>query len=68
MKRLKGELQTIVFLIGYGLVIAGVAQVSVSAAYVSAGLVLCVGAVLMAVREERDRERKRRRRERNDLE
>lgn len=60
MKRLAGEFDTVVFFVGYALVVAGVAQVSVPAAFVLAGGVLCAGAVLIGVRRERYSERKRR--------
>ena len=60
MKRLAGELDTLAFVVGYALVVAGVAQVSTPAAFVLAGVVLCAGAVLIGVRRERDSERKRR--------
>jgi hypothetical protein len=65
VRSLKGELPTVVFLIGYGIIVAGVARVSTTAAYVLAGLVLCVGAALVAVRNERERERRRRDRAEN---
>lgn len=60
MKRIAGERYTIAFFVGFALLVAGVAQVSGPAAFVLAGLVLCVGAALLAIRDERSRERRQR--------
>lgn len=65
MKRLRSERYTLLFLAGFALLVAGVAQISGPGAFVLAGLVLCVGAALLAMREERERERERERRRGN---
>lgn len=50
MKRLLQELDTLGFVLGYGLIVGGVALLSTAGALVLAGLLLCVGSVLLGRR------------------
>jgi hypothetical protein len=47
VKRLEGEVETAIFILGAGIVIAGVGHISVAVAWILSGLLLCVVAILM---------------------
>lgn len=53
MKRLAKELDTIGFAVGYVLIVAGVAMLTVPGAFILAGVLLCVAMVALAVGRSR---------------